>query len=89
MTLVVTHVCLGIYIFHIICNGGFLNIVLILISKILNAVRETGAEAVHPGYGFLSENTVFVSELEKAGVTFIGPNSNAIKDMGDKIASKR
>ena len=77
------------YIFHIICNGGFLNIVLILISKILNAVRETGAEAVHPGYGFLSENTVFVSELEKAGVTFIGPNSNAIKDMGDKIASKR
>ena len=76
-------------IFHIICNGGFLNIVLILISKILNAVRETGAEAVHPGYGFLSENTVFVSELEKAGVTFIGPNSNAIKDMGDKIASKR
>ena len=38
---------------------------------------------------FLSENTVFVSELEKAGVTFIGPNSRAIKDMGDKIASKR
>ena len=44
---------------------------------------------MHPGYGFLSENTVFVSELEKAGVTFIGPNSQAIKDMGDKIASKR
>merc|ERR1711936_319897 len=60
----------------------------LVMEKILNAVRETGAEAVHPGYGFLSENTVFVSELEKAGVTFIGPNSHAIKEMGDKIASK-
>ncbi len=49
----------------------------------------TGAEAVHPGYGFLSENTVFVAELEKAGVTFIGPNSNAIRGMGDKLASKK
>ena len=55
----------------------------------MNAVKETGAEAVHPGYGFLSENTAFVSELEKAGVAFIGPNSKAIQDMGDKIASKR
>ena len=56
---------------------------------ILKAVEETGAEAVHPGYGFLSENTQFVAELEKAKVTFIGPNSKAIKEMGDKIASKR
>ena len=58
-------------------------------EKILRAVEVTGAEAVHPGYGFLSENTAFVAELEKAGVTFIGPNSKAIEGMGDKLASKR
>ena len=61
----------------------------LVVDKILRAVRETGAEAVHPGYGFLSENTGFVAELEKAGVTFIGPNSVAIREMGDKIASKK
>ena len=61
----------------------------LVMEKILQAVKETGAEAVHPGYGFLSENTVFVSELEKAGVKFIGPHSGAIADMGDKLASKR
>jgi len=61
----------------------------LVMEKILKAVEETGAEAVHPGYGFLSENTVFVSELEKAGVKFIGPHSKAIADMGDKLASKR
>ena len=61
----------------------------LVMEKILQAVKETGAEAVHPGYGFLSENTVFVSELEKAGVKFIGPHSAAIADMGDKLASKR
>ena len=47
----------------------------LVMEKILAAVEQTGAEAVHPGYGFLSENTVFVSELEKAGVKFIGPHS--------------
>ena len=52
-------------------------------------MKETGAEAVHPGYGFLSENTLFVSELEKEGVAFIGPHSKAIEQMGDKLASKR
>ena len=61
----------------------------LVMEKILKAVEETGAEAVHPGYGFLSENTVFVAELEKAGVKFIGPHSKAIADMGDKLASKR
>jgi len=60
----------------------------LVMDKILKAVEETGAEAVHPGYGFLSENTVFVAELEKAGVKFIGPHSKAIWEMGDKIASK-
>ena len=47
-------------------------------DKILKAVEDTGAEAVHPGYGFLSENTVFVGELEKAGVKFIGPHSKVL-----------
>ena len=61
----------------------------LVMEKILKAVEETGAEAVHPGYGFLSENTVFVAELEKAGVKFIGPHSKAISEMGDKLASKR
>jgi len=61
----------------------------LVIEKILKAVEETGAEAVHPGYGFLSENTLFVSELERAGVKFIGPHSKAISEMGDKLASKR
>ena len=44
---------------------------------------------VHPGYGFLSENTKFAAELEKIGVKFVGPNSKAILDMGDKINSKK
>ena len=61
----------------------------LVMEKILDAVRQTGAEAVHPGYGFLSENTTFVAELEREKVTFIGPNSAAIRDMGDKLASKR
>ena len=61
----------------------------LVMEKILDAVKHTGAEAVHPGYGFLSENTTFVSELEREKVTFIGPNSAAIRDMGDKLASKR
>ena len=61
----------------------------LVMEKILEAVRQTGAEAVHPGYGFLSENTTFVAELEREKVTFIGPNSAAIRDMGDKLASKR
>ncbi|KAJ1369924.1 Propionyl-CoA carboxylase alpha chain, mitochondrial [Parelaphostrongylus tenuis] len=58
-------------------------------DKILEAVKQTGAQAVHPGYGFLSENTKFAAELENAGAVFIGPNSKAILDMGDKINSKK
>merc|ERR1712156_1322425 len=61
----------------------------LVMEKILDAVKQTGAEAVHPGYGFLSENTTFVSELEREKVTFIGPNSIAIQGMGDKLESKR
>ncbi len=58
-------------------------------EAILNAVKTTGAQAVHPGYGFLSENTVFAKKLEDMGVVFLGPNSDAIRAMGDKIESKR
>ncbi len=61
----------------------------IVIDKILDAVRQTGADAVHPGYGFLSENAAFAEALEKAGVTFIGPPVGAIQAMGDKITSKK
>lgn len=58
------------------------------IERILEAIRITGAEAVHPGYGFLSENNAFAAALEKEGVAFIGPGSYAIEVMGDKIMSK-
>jgi propionyl-CoA carboxylase alpha chain len=61
----------------------------IVIEKILDAIRKTGADAVHPGYGFLSENPLFAEALEKEGVTFIGPPVNAIQAMGDKITSKK
>ncbi len=61
----------------------------IVIDKIMDAVRQTGAQAVHPGYGFLSENRNFAAALEAAGVVFIGPPSPAIEAMGDKITSKK
>ncbi len=59
------------------------------IDAIVAACRTTGAEAVHPGYGFLSERAAFAVALEAAGVTFIGPNPRAIEAMGDKITSKK
>ncbi len=61
----------------------------IVIDKVMDAVRKSGAEAVHPGYGFLSENRLFAQALEKEGVAFIGPNVHAIEAMGDKITSKK
>jgi propionyl-CoA carboxylase alpha chain len=61
----------------------------IVIDKIMEAVARTGAQAVHPGYGFLSENRAFAAALEAAGVVFIGPPSAAIEAMGDKITSKK
>ncbi len=61
----------------------------IVIDKVMEAVRQTGAEAVHPGYGFLSENMNFAAALEAEGVVFVGPPSPAIEAMGDKITSKK
>ena len=58
------------------------------IPNILGAIQSTGAQAVHPGYGFLSENASFVKTLEDASVAFIGPNAQAMAAMGDKIQSK-
>eukprot|EP01111_Echinosteliopsis_oligospora_P004427 TRINITY_DN1713_c0_g1_i5.p1 TRINITY_DN1713_c0_g1~~TRINITY_DN1713_c0_g1_i5.p1 ORF type:complete len:638 (+),score=212.35 TRINITY_DN1713_c0_g1_i5:117-2030(+) len=59
------------------------------IDAILDACKKTGAQAVHPGYGFLSENSKFVAALEKEGIAFIGPGSHAMHAMGDKIESKK
>ena len=59
------------------------------IEKVISAVEETKANAVHPGYGFLSENAKFAKALSDIGVTFIGPPERAIKSMGDKITSKK
>src|ERR1700735_4134997 len=61
----------------------------LVIEKIVAACRETGAEAVHPGYGFLSERAAFAEALSAAGIVFIGPNPRAIQAMGDKIESKK
>jgi len=58
-------------------------------DKIIAACKETGAEAIHPGYGFLSENAGFLKAVEKAGLVFIGPGEKAITSMGDKITSKK
>ncbi|KAM4729978.1 propionyl-CoA carboxylase alpha chain [Anableps anableps] len=57
-------------------------------EAIMEAIRQTGAQAVHPGYGFLSENKEFAKRLAAEGVTFIGPDTHAIQAMGDKIESK-
>eukprot|EP00009_Paramoeba_aestuarina_P008667 CAMPEP_0201523692 /NCGR_PEP_ID=MMETSP0161_2-20130828/20782_1 /ASSEMBLY_ACC=CAM_ASM_000251 /TAXON_ID=180227 /ORGANISM="Neoparamoeba aestuarina, Strain SoJaBio B1-5/56/2" /LENGTH=754 /DNA_ID=CAMNT_0047922883 /DNA_START=52 /DNA_END=2316 /DNA_ORIENTATION=+ len=59
------------------------------IDRIMEAIQQTKAAAVHPGYGFLSERSAFVEELEKNNVIFIGPGSHAMNAMGDKIESKK
>ena len=61
----------------------------LVIDKMVAACKTTGAEAVHPGYGFLSERAAFSRALQKAGIVFIGPNWEAIAAMGDKIESKK
>ena len=61
----------------------------IVIDKVMEAIQASGAQAVHPGYGFLSENAKFAAALEDAGVAFVGPPKGAIQAMGDKITSKK
>jgi len=61
----------------------------LLVDKIVEACKKTGAQAVHPGYGFLSEKQEFQKALAKAGIVFIGPEAHAIHAMGDKIESKK
>ncbi|WP_323783375.1 acetyl/propionyl/methylcrotonyl-CoA carboxylase subunit alpha [Leisingera sp.] len=61
----------------------------IVIDKVMEAIRATGAQAVHPGYGFLSENSKFAEALAAEGVAFVGPPVGAIESMGDKITSKK
>ena len=61
----------------------------LVIDRIIAACKETGAEAVHPGYGFLSENAKFAQALADNGIAFIGPNIKAVEVMGDKIESKK
>ncbi|WP_028878514.1 acetyl-CoA carboxylase biotin carboxylase subunit [Terasakiella pusilla] len=61
----------------------------LVMDNILAAIKQTGAQAVHPGYGFLSENASFFDALEKEGIAFIGPEKLAIQAMGDKIESKK
>lgn len=59
------------------------------VDKIIDACRSTGADAVHPGYGFLSERASFVDELTAAGITFIGPSADSMRKLGDKISAKQ
>ena len=61
----------------------------IVIDKVMEAIKASGAQAVHPGYGFLSENSKFAQALEAQGVAFVGPPVGAIESMGDKITSKK
>ncbi|SNS69350.1 propionyl-CoA carboxylase alpha chain [Ekhidna lutea] len=58
-------------------------------DKIIDACKQTGADAIHPGYGFLSENASFAERVEKEGLIFIGPSPEAIRIMGDKLTSKQ
>src|SRR5574337_113160 len=61
----------------------------LVMDKIIAACKQTGAQAVHPGYGFLSENEEFSRRLEEEGIVFIGPKHYSVAAMGDKIASKK
>ena len=61
----------------------------LVMERIIDACKQTGAQAVHPGYGFLSENKAFAKKVEEEGIVFIGPKHHSIAAMGDKIASKK
>ena len=59
------------------------------VERLIEAARETGADAIHPGYGFLSESARFAEACAEAGITFVGPPAGAIAAMGDKAAARR
>ena len=59
------------------------------IDKIVEAAKQTGAEAIHPGYGFLAENPLFAERCEREGLVFIGPPSHVIRELGDKTVARR
>ena len=61
----------------------------LVMEKVLEAARQTGADAIHPGYGFLSENAAFADACEQAGIVFIGPPGSAMRAMGDKVSARR
>jgi len=74
----------------LVANRGEIALRIILsIKNIIAAIRESGADAVHPGYGFLAENANFANVLKREGVTLIGPSAKVIKIMGDKIEAKK
>ena len=59
------------------------------IEKVIKAAKKAGADAIHPGYGFLAENPNFAKACEDAGITFIGPTSEVIQNLGDKVTARR
>ncbi len=59
------------------------------VGKLIDVARRSGADAVHPGYGFLAENADFAEAVEQAGLTWIGPPAEAIRDLGDKTVARR
>ncbi len=72
----------------VLLGSGALRDTYLSTSKILDAARTSGAQAIHPGYGFLSENAAFARACEDAGIVFIGPGASAIETMGDKISAR-
>lgn len=72
----------------VLLEGGQLSETYLNIEQIIAIAMQTGADAIHPGYGFLSENPAFAEACEKAGIIFIGPNATAMKAMGNKIAAR-
>src|SRR5512143_714827 len=72
----------------ILLGGSFPKDSYLNIERLLAAAHDAGAQAIHPGYGFLSENPIFAEAVRSAGLTFIGPAPEAIRAMGDKAESK-